>query len=165
MFALYDLTQDRVTRFSDTEIPDPFQYANQKVPRFKCVETDIDLSENLIAALRLDSDGETLVNAYPGKTKAEQRELNNAADLLAAANRRKVEIERGIRAEVFSRLENLDWKNQRAEELDFAAGNNDATKAVQVEKQAIRDAGNAHVAALNVLSTIEDIDAFKSRQF
>ena len=119
MFALYDLRHDRVTQISDTEIPDPMRDAGLKVPCYKCVETDIDLSENLIAALRLDSDGETLVNAYPGKTKAEQRELNEAADLLAAANRRKVEIVTGIRAEVFARLENLDWKNQRAEELDF----------------------------------------------
>jgi hypothetical protein len=165
MFALYDLLHDRVTQISDTEISDPMQNIDLEVPRFKCVETDLDLSENLISALRLDSDGKTLVNAYPGKTKAEQRELNEAADSLYVANRRKVEIERGIRAEVFARLENLDWKNQRAEELDFLAGNNDATKAVQVEKQAIRDAGNAHVAALKALSTIEDVEAFKSRQF
>jgi hypothetical protein len=165
MFVLYDLSQDRVVQISDVQIVDPEQFANQSTVRYKCVETDIDLSENLIAALRLDSDGETIVNAYPGKTKAEQRELNEAADLAATAARRKEEIERGIRAEVFARLENLDWKNERAEELDFLSGNNDATKAVQAEKQLIRDAGNAHILKLNELSTIEEINAFKPRVF
>ena len=165
MFVLYDLKQDRVTQISDEVIPDPELYANQSTVRYKCVETDIDLSENLIAALRLDSDGETIINAYPGKTKSEQRELNEAADLAATAERRKGELEKAIRAEVFARLENLDWKNERAEELDFLAGNNDATAAVQVEKQAIRDAGNAKVTELNALSTMEELSAFKPRKF
>lgn len=165
MFALYDLKNDRVIEISDTEIDDPMALTSQANIHYKCVETDIDLSENLIAALRLDSDGETLINAYPGKTKAEQRELVEAEERAATAERRRAEIERGIRAEVFARLENLDWKNERAEELDFLAGNNDATAAVQVEKQAIRDAGNAKVAALNALSTMEELNAFKLRDF
>ena len=165
MFALYDLLHDRVIQISDTEIEDPELYANASTTRFKCVETDIDLSENLIAALRLDSDGETLVNAYPGKTKAEQSELFDAEQKQYAINRKKVELKEAIRAEVFARLENLDWKNERAEELDFFAGNTDATAAVQVEKQAIRDAGNAKVTELDGLSTIEEIDAFRPRVF
>ena len=165
MFALYDLLHDRVIQISDTEIADPEALVDTSTTRFKCVETDIDLSENLIAALRLDSDGETLVNAYPGKTKAEQSELFDADQKQYAINRRKVELERAIRAEVFARLENLDWKNERAEELDFFAGNTDATAAVQVEKQAIRDAGNAKVTELNGLSTTEELDAFRPRVF
>lgn len=165
MFVLYDLKNDRVIQISDTEIEDPMALTSQANIHYKCVETDIDLSENLIAALRLDSDGETIVNAYPGKTKAEQRELNEAAELAATAARRKEEIEKGIRAEVFARLESLDWKNERAEELDFLAGNNDATKAVQAEKQLVRDAGNAHILKLNELSTMEELNAFKPRKF
>ena len=89
MFVLYDLKHDRVTQISDEVIQDPELYANQSNVRFKCVETDIDLSENLIAALRLDSDGETIINAYPGKTKSEQRELNEAADLAAIRKKKR----------------------------------------------------------------------------
>ena len=66
---------------------------------------------------------------------------------------------------MFARLESLDWKNERAEELDFLAGNNDATKAVQAEKQLVRDAGNAHLLKLNELSTMEELNAFKPRKF
>ena len=165
MFALYDLLHDRVVQISDTEIADPEALIDTSTTRFKCVETDIDLSENLIAALRLDSDGETLVNAYPGKTKAEQCELFDAEQTQYAISRRKVELERAVRAEVFAKLEDLDWKNERAEELDFFAGNTDATAAVQAEKQVIRNAGNAKVTALNALSTMEELNAFKPKDF
>ena len=165
MFALYDLLHNRVIQISDTEIADPEALVDTSTTRFKCVETDIDLSENLIAALRLDSDGETLVNAYPGKTKAEQSELFDVDEAQYAINRKKAELEVAIKAEVFARLEDLDWKNERAEELDFFAGNTDATIAVQAEKQAIRDAGNAKITELKGLSTTEELDAFRPRVF
>ena len=113
MFVLYDLKNDRVIQISDTEIEDPMALTSQANIHYKCVETDIDLSENLIAALRLDSDGETIVNAYPGKTKAEQRELNEAAELAATAARRKEEIEKGISCLLYTSPSPRDKRQSR----------------------------------------------------
>ena len=72
MFVLYDLKHDRVTQISDEVIPDPELYANQSTVRFKCVETDIDLSENLI-----DSNVNNFVNnLFNNVTKYEEIHLS-----------------------------------------------------------------------------------------
>ena len=43
------------------------------IPTYKVFEQDYDSSEVAITSLKLSEDGNSLVNAYPGKTLAEQR--------------------------------------------------------------------------------------------
>ena len=72
MFALYDLKNDRVIEISDTEIDDPMALTSQANIHYKCVETDIDLSENLI-----DSNVNNFVNnLFNNVTKYEEIHLS-----------------------------------------------------------------------------------------
>ena len=106
-----------------------------------------------------------LVDSHAGKTETERETLQRQEQEVTEIAQMRSGKVREIKAEAKDRLQNLDWKVQRATEEDLLNGNTAASTAVANEKKAIRDANNAHENALNALTTIDDIKAFVPSDF
>ena len=104
-------------------------------------------------------------DSHAGKTETERETLQRQEQEVLEIQQMREGKVREIKAEAKDRLQNLDWKVQRATEQDLLNGNNAAMTAVANEKKAIRDANNAHENALNALTDLNDIKAFVSSDF
>ncbi|MAD23972.1 MAG: hypothetical protein CMO44_07340 [Verrucomicrobiales bacterium] len=127
-----------------------------------CIEYDYDKTAEELDSLRLNSDQTAVVNRFPGKTLEEQRVLLFEE---AKASRKKLlrtdKVNR-IKALISDVIEPVEWRAERARDLDYLEGENVTTrqKKVAVYRKAARDANNAHEALLNSLTTVEEVIAF-----
>tara|TARA_B100000003_G_C10932856_1_gene371941 strand:+ start:2167 stop:2658 length:492 start_codon:yes stop_codon:yes gene_type:complete len=128
-------------------------------------EMEWDKTTDLLACYELSSDKQSLVNPHAGKTMDEQRAVVEAVD----KERRVSSLVKGktaeIKGEAKRRLEEIEWKKQRAKDLDIVNGNTDAMTAYLNEREAIRTANNAHEAVLAALTEESDIFAFDPKAF
>ena len=63
------------------------------------------------------------------------------------------------------RLKEMKWKKDKATDIDLINGNTNAMTAYYAEREALRVANNNHVAALEALTTQEEVDAFDPKAF
>jgi len=127
-----------------------------------CIEYDYDKTAEEFDSLTLNSDKTAVVNRFPGKTLEEQRVL--LLEEINAYNRdqrRKDKVSR-IKALIADVIENVEWRAERAKDLDYLEGENVTTRQTKVAayRKAARDANNAHEALLNSLTTPEEVNAF-----
>jgi hypothetical protein len=69
-----------------------------------------------------------------------------------------------IKMEAAAQIEATNWKVERATEVDAATGSS-TLAAVYAERAAIRTASNTKEAALEALTTYEDLDTFDPADF
>jgi len=132
---------------------------------FKVFDQDLDPEEHYSLALVLSEDGKSIVNRFPGKSLDEQRELIDAEEELAVFNSAKEIKKSSILAFLKSRIEELDWKLQRARDLDLINQNNQSVCAVYQEIQELKDKANAYSDSVDLLKTIEDVQSLPAKGF
>lgn len=162
MAFLFFSTRDGKVELTNSWDTDPAFEADELAPGDYCVQYDFDPDTEEYGSLVLNDAKDTVVNRFPGKTKEEQRAL-----LAAEAQQRRVDDLKAakvarIKSYVTDAIEDLDWRAERAEELDFMEGPNVTTRQAKVAayRKAARDANNAREAELLALTELEDIEAF-----
>lgn len=146
-FLVYSLPSKQVVFAGDTKpvwADDSVELNGETIPSYRVFEQDYDSSEVAVTSLRLSEDGNSLVNAYPGKTLAEQRAAFDADKETERLEELRGTIKKTIKATCRDLLETPDfkWKIKKAKETDAFNGNNDALTAVYAERKAIRDKNN-----------------------
>tara|TARA_B100002019_G_C21073337_1_gene500108 strand:- start:138 stop:683 length:546 start_codon:yes stop_codon:yes gene_type:complete len=153
-FLVYSLPSKQVVFAGDTKpvwVDDSVELDGEIIPTYKVFEQDYDSSEVAITSLKLSEDGNSLVNAYPGKTLAEQRAAFDAE----GRTRKLKELREVTRGKIKSMCRDLlntptfKWKIKKAKETDAFNGNNNAVTAVYNERKAIRDKNNELEAKLD----------------
>lgn len=127
-----------------------------------CIEYDYDKTTEELDSLTLNSDKTAVVNRFPGKTLEEQRVLLlEEIDANRRNQRRKDKVNR-IKALIADVIEPIQWRADRAKDLDYLEGENVTTRQTKVAayRKAARDANNAHEALLNSLTTPGEVEAF-----
>jgi len=76
----------------------------------------------------------------------------------------KIAIVPKIKAEAAEQIQALNWKVERAAEVDAATGST-TLAAVYTERAAIRTASNVKETALEALTTMDEIDSFNPTDF
>ena len=133
-------------------------------PNYVIIEQTLDAGVPL-TSYKLNADKTALVDSHSGKTETERETLQRQEQEVTEIAQMRAGKVREIKASAKDRLQNLDWKVQRATEEDLLNGNSTASTAVANEKKAIRDANNAHENALNALTELNDIKAFVTSDF
>lgn len=126
---------------------------------------DFDPTADFASAFKLSDDGNSLVRRFPGKTLEEQAELiaQEKATIhfdICKANKKML-----IGDNCSERLKEMKWKKDKATDIDLINGNTNAMTAYYAEREALRVANNNHVAALEALTTQEEVDAFDPKAF
>ena len=98
------------------------------------------------------ADGEDLMAAYS---------LLNTEWTIASMKPANVAI---IKQAAAAQIEATNWKVERATEVDAATGSS-TLAAVYAERAAIRTASNTKEAALDAITTYEDLDSFNPTDF
>ena len=125
-------------------LPDTADYDNGR--RYKRVDNAwVDAFPGL-------ADGEPMMTAYSN--------LNTTWTIAA----QKVPMTPMIKRAAAEKITALDWKVERATEVDAATGSS-TLAAVYVERAAIRAASNAKETALAAITTYEDLNAFDPTDF
>jgi hypothetical protein len=126
------------------------------------VEYNFDPTNEDFLSLTLNAAKDTVVNRFTGKTKKEQQALL----LLEAEAFRITQVKNNkttrIKALISDAIEPVEWRGERAVELDAIEGEGVTTRQAKVAayRKAARDANNAHEVLLNNLTKEEDIIAF-----
>ena len=159
-FLVYSLPSNQVVFAGDTKpvwADNSVELDGEIIPTYKVFEQDYDSSEVAITSLKLSEDGNSLVNAYPGKTLAEQRAAFDEDGRTRRLEELRVSIKRRIKAICRDQLNTPDfkWKIKKAKETDAFNGNNDALTAVYNERKAIRDKNNELETKLDNTPTSE----------
>ncbi len=103
----------------------------------------IDTENDFITNYRLNAAGDGLENPYKSLSKADQlaKFQDDQAKVYAPKyQQHNVELIKSVTRSVLTgEYGETAWKVERAKEVDLINGNNEAMKALAVEKQAIRD--------------------------
>lgn len=161
-FLVYRKSTDSVVNWHETEaeITQPGDDIDILV-----FEQDYDPSEVFSLSLTLSEDGNSLVNKYPGLTISEQIERVDAArEEKEVIYLKKVQTEK-IDSAIAERMRSGEWKLTRASDIDLINGNTDAVDALKAERESMRAAGKAHKAALDSLTSLEDVRNFNVNAF
>ena len=128
-------------------------------------DPEVELTQNLI--LNAAEDG--FDKRWPGKTKAEQIDLDIARMRDERALEMKQQHKNFITSTQSSRIEKLlgagNWKEQKAKMQDFQAGNTQKQDALYAAIQKVHDDGNAHEGAVDALTDAAAIEAFDPSAF
>jgi len=134
-------------------------------PLTTIVEGDFELGDIDVLGVKLSDDGQSMVERFPGATVEEQKAQYNTIAEETAREGIRAAKRQVIKSTAKGNIEELAWKYTRAADNDLINGNTDATDAVNAERQAIRDANNAHEAALDALTDIQAIKDFDPTDF
>tara|TARA_B100000575_G_scaffold63193_1_gene48260 strand:+ start:12293 stop:12826 length:534 start_codon:yes stop_codon:yes gene_type:complete len=123
----------------------------------------IDTENDFITNYRLNAAGDGLENPYKSLSKADQlaKFQDDQAKIYAPKyQQHAVELIKFVTRSVLTgEYGETAWKVEKAKEVDLINGNNEAMKALAVEKQAIRDKGNAVEAEILALDPTVPADA------
>ena len=135
-------------------------------PNYVVIRQDLDSAVPL-TSWKLNAAGNALEDAHAGKSDEERVALNLAESEVLFFAELKESHRRQIKAYCQAKLEEIEWKKERAEETDLLNGNSAAMTAYAQEKKAIRDANNAREAALDAITTndCDEIKAFDPEDF
>ena len=132
---------------------------------YAIVDSDIDETLVHFSNIQLSAD-KTKVEVIDSSKTYEESKAAYVAKLDAEEIARlKEDHADNIKGICSNKLELLEWKWQRAQEQDLINGNNVQKTAVASERQAIRDANNAHQAAMEALTTLAELKAFNPKDF
>jgi len=126
-------------------------------------EFDYDPAKYFLPTLQL-KDGK-VVHTLPGLSYKDQETTFNKAKEAADFEQNKINIIPTIKSHAAEKIRLISWKLERAKEQDELAGTTDKTLKALAERQAIRDASNAHEAKLMALKTIKELEDFDPQDF
>ncbi len=129
-------------------------------PNYVVIRQDLDAGVPL-TSWRLNAAGDALVDIHAGKSDTERIEENKLENEALIFAEMKEDKRRQIKAEAKARLEEIEWKKEKASETDLLNGNNAAMTAFANEKKSIRDANNTKENALDAI-TLNDLDTMKA---
>ena len=132
---------------------------------YTVVDSDVDETVVHFSNLKLSADKTKVEVIDSSKTYEESKAAFIAAVDVKEIAAIKLDHADNIRGYCANKLQDLEWKWQRATEQDLINGNNVAKTAVASEKQAIRDANNAHQTAMEALTTLAELKAFDPKDF
>ena len=123
----------------------------------------IDTENDFITNYRLNAAGDGVENPYKSLSKADQLTKFQDDQAKVYAPKYQEHALKMLKMEVKNILEgeysNSSWRHEKATEVDLINGNNDAMKALALEKQAIRDKGNALETEIKALDPTVAADA------
>ena len=123
----------------------------------------IDTENDFITNYRLNSAGDGVENPYKSLSKADQlaKFQDDQAKVYAPKyQQHNVELIKSVTRSVLTGdYGETAWKVERAKEVDLLNGNDEAMKALALEKKAIRDKGNAIEAEILALDPTVSADA------
>ena len=130
-------------------------------PQPDTVPYDFDPAVTWFTALKLQ-DGQ-VVQMYPGLSRQAQEARFNADKEAADFEREKTLQIPGIKLIAAEKIRNLDWRLERARELDELEGGTARTQEILLQRQAIRAASNALEAQVLACTTMEQLEAIDIR--
>ena len=161
-FIVYNKLDNHAIGVYDTEL-EAQRNVGLSDPALTIVEYEWKETDYLVS-MKLDADGVTLSNKFPGKTIEEQKDLivvEDASKRLASQVTFKREK---IKLDAADYIRELTWKITRARDNDLVNGNSDSTTAVLAEINAIRIKSNEAEVALDALTTEEEVIAFNVKE-
>ena len=117
-----------------------------------------------LVSIKLNADGVTLSNKFPGKTIEEQKSLIEDEDASKRFTTQVAFKTEKIKMSAADAIRELKWKLTRAKDNDLVNGNSDSTTAVLAEINAIRIKSNEAEVLLGTLTTEEDVVAFNVKE-
>ena len=130
-------------------------------PQPDSVPYDFDPATTWFSTLKLQ-DGQ-VVQSYPGLSRQEQEARFNADKQAADFEREKTLKIPMIKSFAGEKIRDLDWRLERARELDEIEGGTVKTQEILSQRQAIRAASNAVEAAVMACTTKEQLEAIDIR--
>tara|TARA_B100001996_G_scaffold304133_1_gene245003 strand:- start:110 stop:646 length:537 start_codon:yes stop_codon:yes gene_type:complete len=132
---------------------------------WKVFDVDHDPATDYLLSYELNAAGDALVNPFAGKTIAEQTSLVVAREFERKTAREKGVKKHQIKILAGETIEGLEWKINRAKDIDAINGNNNALRAVYQEREDIRVKSNAAEAEVDALTTYEEVCAYDPRAY
>ena len=164
-YLIYSKKEQHVTHQLDYDPREGVVDASSDVDYIVFEGEKIDCENDFITNYRLNAAGDGLENPYKSLSKADQLAKFQDDQAKVYAPKYQEHALKMIKMEVKNVLEgdysNSSWRHEKATEVDLINGNNDAMKALALEKQAIRDKGNAIEAELKALDPTVAADAKK----
>ena len=161
-YLIYDKNEQHVVS-QTSEDPRPDGPASGTETSYLVFEGEIDQETDFAPNYRLNAAGDGLENPYKALSKAEQllKFQDDHAKVYAVTT--KKHLLQLVNSETRNKLDgeygNTAWKVEKAREQDLINGNTDAMRALALEKQAIRDKGNAIEAEIQALDPSVAADA------
>jgi len=162
-YLIYNKNQKHVTHQLDYDPREGVEDSQGDASYIVFEGEKIDCENDFITNYRLNAAGDGLENPYKGLSKADQlvKFQDDQAKVYApkyqehAVKMLKMEVKGVLEGEYGS----SSWKVEKAKELDLINGNDEAMKALALEKKAIRDKGNAIEAEILALDPTDSADA------
>ena len=162
-YLIYSKKEKHVTHQLDYDPREGVVDASSDVDYIVFEGEKIDCENDFITNYRLNAAGDGLENPYKSLSKADQLAKFQDDQAKVYAPKYQEHALKMIKMEVKNVLEgdysNSSWRHEKATEVDLINGNNDAMKALSLEKQAIRDKGNALETEIKALDPTVAADA------
>ena len=152
-YLIYDPEEQHVVQqLSHNPLDD---VADASTTSIKVFEGTVDEENDFITNYRLNAAGDGLENPYAGQSKADQLiKFQEDQDKIRAVKRLPQlinEVKTQCKKIIEDGFGSSSWKVEKAQEDDLINGNNDAMRALALEKKAIRDKNNAVEAEIQAL--------------
>ena len=161
-FIVYNLTDDHAIGVYDTE-QQALGNVNPSDKMFSVIEYEWKETDYLVS-IKLNADGVTLSNKFPGKTIEEQKNLIEIEDTATRIANTKKHYRKMIKLDAKDLIKALDWKKTKARDADFANGNSDAITAWLNERNSIRIKSNEAEVVLDALTTEAEVQEFNVKE-
>ena len=132
---------------------------------WKIFDVDHDPDTDYLLSYELNAAGNALVNPFAGKTIAEQTSLVVARELERKTAREKGTTKHQIKILAGEAIEALEWKINRAKDIDAINGNTNALRAAYQEREDIRVKSNAAEAEVAALTSYDEVCAYDPRAY
>ena len=163
-YLIYDKNEQHVITQLDSD-PDGFLAPGVESSHIVFEQEAVDQETDFLTNYRLNAAGDGVENPYKGLSKADQLVKFQDDQCKIQAVTTKKHLFQLIKSEVRHKIEGdfgaSAWKVERAQETDLINGNNDAMRALAIEKQAIRQRGADVEAELTALDPSVTADAKK----
>lgn len=161
-FIVYNLTDDHAIGVYDTE-QQALGNVNPSDKMFSVIEYEWKETDYLVS-IKLNADGVTLSNKFPGKTIEEQKNLIEIEDTATRIANTKKHYRKMIKLDAKDLIKALDWKKTKARDIDFVNGNSDAITAWLNERNSIRIKSNEAEVVLDALTTEAEVQEFNVKE-
>ena len=162
-YLIYNKNEKHVTHQLDYDPREGVVDASSDVDYIVFEGEKIDCENDFITNYRLNAAGDGLENPYKSLSKADQLAKFQDDQAKVYAPKYQEHAVKMLKMEVKSVLEgeygSSSWKVEKAREVDLINGNDDAMKALALEKKAIRDKGNTIETELQALDPTVAADA------
>ncbi len=161
-FIVYNLTDDHAIGVYDTE-KQALDNVNSGDSMLSVIEYEWKETDYLVS-IKLNADGVTVSNKFPGKTIEEQKDLIEIEDAETRIADRKKSLKDTIKHDAKDLIRELDWKKTKARDTDLINGNSDAVTAWLNERNSIRIKSNEAEVVLDALTTEAALQEFNVKE-